>query len=61
MRDYREEFWRGLEELRKSQKGTDRKIKETDGRLRETDRIIKKVGSMLSDPSFSPNDLTSLS
>ena len=61
MRDYREEFWKGLKELKdeirtltKSQKGTDRKIKEifkelaklqkeTDKQLKETDRMIKEL------------------
>ena len=61
MRDYREEFWKGLKELKdeirtltKSQKETDRKIKEifkelaklqreTDKQLKETDRMIKEL------------------
>ncbi len=54
MRDYREEFWKGLEELRRSQKETERKIKEifkelaklqreTDKQLKETDRMIKEL------------------
>ncbi len=54
MRDYREEFWRGLKELKDEirtltrelaelQKETDRQLKETDRRLKETDRMIKEL------------------
>jgi len=47
MRDYREEFWRGLEELKRSQMETDRRIKEIFEELaklqRETDRRIKEL------------------
>ncbi len=70
MKDYREEFWKGLKELKdeirtltKSQKGTDRKIKEifkelaklqreTDRQLKETDRRLKETDRMIKELSL---------
>ncbi len=63
MKDYREEFWKGLEELRRSQKGTDRKIKEifkelaklqreTDRMIKETDRQLKETDRMIKELSL---------
>ncbi len=63
MRDYREEFWKGLKELKdeirtltKSQKETDRKIKEIFKELaklqKETDRMIKETDRQLKELSL---------
>ena len=70
MKDYREEFWKGLKELKdeirtltKSQKETDRKIKEifkelaklqreTDRQLKETDRRLKETDRMIKELSL---------
>ena len=63
MRDYREEFWKGLKELKdeirtltKSQKETDRKIKEIFKELaelqKETDRQLKETDRQLKELSF---------
>ncbi len=43
MRDYREEFWKGLEELRKRQEETDRQIKEAYKQIKELSLEVKKT------------------